>query len=143
MNHRLTATLALAASLVAPRLAYCEAKKAGPMSDEVIDRQKHNVEESLQHRLADIEKRFGEEQSFRVKMKNDRVAFERKLSQDREAFLDGLKKVRAQERDQALSAYYGRLKEKRKEFNEQRRAASRQFWEARIAARTAQRPTAR
>ncbi|MBI3549835.1 MAG: hypothetical protein HY078_12425 [Elusimicrobia bacterium] len=142
MNHRLIRMLFAAAALAAPAAAK-DGGASGVMSDQYIEQQKHRLDETLQLRVGDIENRFAEEQSFRVKMKNERIAFEKRLVQERGTFLEGLKKVKATERPQALAAYFSRQKEKRKEFNEQRKTASRQFWEARIAARTAQRQTAR
>ena len=134
MNVGRTAVLCLTAALAAPG-GWSQGWNGGGVSDQYLERQQEQSDQQVENRIAEIEKRFIEEQAFRAKMKDQRVGFERKLGRERKAFLDSLKSMKPEDRRKVSDAFYGRLRDKRNEFNEQRRAESRKFWEARIPQR--------
>ncbi len=93
-----------------------KAKAAEQLNERQIDERKRELDDNLAKRIAGIEKRFAESQSFQVQIKDDRIAFEKKMAEDKKVFLDSLKTMKPDERKKAWQDFDQAHRQRNEEF---------------------------
>jgi hypothetical protein len=92
------------------------------ISDQTIDEMKLKTKEALARKIAEIEKAHADREAFAKFLKDQRVAFEKQLSEDLVAFLTTLKTLPATDRRKALSDFSDKQRAGREEFTRQSRS---------------------
>ncbi|MBI2069527.1 MAG: hypothetical protein HYT79_02915 [Elusimicrobia bacterium] len=101
------------------------------LTNEAIEGQKAYLDELLQKRIEAIEREFSEEQTFRVMMKGERIAFERSMLGERKSFLDTLKNMPPDARRASILQFNQRQRESRRKFHESQKKRREDFQSAR------------
>lgn len=117
-------------SLVVSLLLYSPARAEEPtadFSDRAIEQKRKDLDSVYEILSRQVEKDFSDEMDFENRLENDRLAFEKKLIQERKDFLETLKGVSPVRRGQAFTEFWQRQQARRAEFIRKQDSQRRDF----------------
>lgn len=97
------------------------------MTDEVIAKRKRNLDEMLNKVITMLETKFKDSYKLQLKVKNDRIAFEKQRVAERKAFLDSLRNINTEQRKSALAKFNMEQAEKQRNFIEKQNQMRKEF----------------
>lgn len=101
--------------------------QAGELTDKIIDERKQALNEMLNQTIAGMETKFQSTQKMQLRIKNERIAFEKQRVAERRAFLESLKKVKMEQRKSAMAGFNREQSEKQRAFIEQQNTLRKQY----------------